>query len=37
MLKMLDHTTPEEKIMLQIREFVSKPRIMAITPEVTIQ
>ena len=37
MLKMFDHTTPEEKLMLQIREFVSKPRIMAITPEVTIQ
>ena len=37
MLKMFDQTTPEEKLMLQIREFVSKPRIMAITPEVTIQ
>ena len=37
MLKMFDHTSPEEKLMLQIREFVSKPRIMAITPEVTIQ
>mgnify|MGYP002517368985 CR=1 FL=1 len=37
LLKMFDTTTPEERLMLKMREFVSKPRIMALTPEVTIQ
>jgi protease-4 len=37
MLKMFDNTTPEEQLILQIREFASKPRIMALMPEVTIQ
>lgn len=37
LLKMLDNSTPEERLMMEIREFVSKPRIMALTPEVTIQ
>lgn len=37
LLKMFDTTTPEERLMLKMRKFASKPRIMALTPEVTIQ
>ncbi|MBO5404498.1 MAG: signal peptide peptidase SppA [Paludibacteraceae bacterium] len=37
MLKMFDTTTPEERLIMQVREFASKPRIMALMPEVTIQ
>ena len=37
MLKMFDTTTPEERLVMQVREFASKPRIMALMPEVTIQ
>ena len=37
MLKMLDNTTPEEQLIMQVREFASKPRIMALMPEVKIQ
>lgn len=37
LLKMFDTTTPEERLILKVREFASKPRIMALTPEVTIQ
>ncbi|MBO5013216.1 MAG: S49 family peptidase, partial [Paludibacteraceae bacterium] len=37
MLKMFDTTTPEEQLIMQVREFASKPRIMALMPEVTIQ
>lgn len=37
LLKMLDTTTPEERLMLKVREFVAQPRIMALTPEVKIQ
>jgi hypothetical protein len=37
MLKMLDTTSPEERLLMQVREFASKPRIMALMPEVTIQ
>ncbi len=37
MLKMFDTTTPEERLIMEIREFASKPRIMALMPEVTIQ
>ncbi len=37
MLKMFDKTTPEERLALKVREFASKPRIMALMPEVTIQ
>lgn len=37
LLKMFDTTTPEERLMLKMREFASKPRVMALTPEVTIQ
>jgi protease-4 len=36
MLKMLDTTSPEERLLMQVREFASKPRIMALMPEVTI-
>ena len=37
MIKMFDNTTPEEKLMIKVREFASKPRIMALMPEVTVQ
>lgn len=37
MLKMLDNTTPEEQLIMQVREFAAKPRIMALMPEVKIQ
>ena len=37
MLKMFDTTTPEEQLIMQVREFASKPRIMALMPEVKIQ
>ena len=37
LLKMLDTTTPEERLMLKVREFVSEPRIMALMPEVTVK
>ena len=37
MLKMFDNTTEEERLMLKVREFASKPRIMALMPEVTIK
>ena len=37
LLKMLDNTTEEEKLVLKVHEFCSKPRIMALMPEVKIQ
>ena len=37
LLKMLDNTTEEEKLILKMRSFCSKPRVMALMPEVTIQ
>ena len=37
LLLMLDNSTPEERLLMKMREFVSQPRIMALTPEVTIQ
>ena len=37
MLKMFDTSTPEERLIMEIREFASKPRIMTIMPEVTIK
>lgn len=37
LLKMLDNTTEEERLILKVRDFCSKPRIMALMPEVTIQ
>ena len=36
MLKMFDTTTPEERLVMKVCEFASKPRIMALMPEVTI-
>jgi protease-4 len=37
LLKMLDNSTPEERFIMNIREFASEARIMALMPEVTIQ
>lgn len=37
LLKMFDNTTEEERLLLKVREFCSKPRVMALMPEVTIQ
>ena len=37
LLKMFDTTTPEERLMLKVREFVSEPRIMALMPEVIVK
>ncbi len=37
MLKMFDTTTPEERLVMKVREFASQPRIMALMPEVKIQ
>ena len=37
MLKMLDNTSPEERLIMEIREFSSQPRIMTLMPQVTIQ
>ena len=37
LLKLLDNTTEEERLILKVREFASKPRIMALMPEVKIQ
>ncbi|MBQ3673538.1 MAG: signal peptide peptidase SppA [Paludibacteraceae bacterium] len=37
MLKMLDNTTEEERLMLKMREFCSKPRVMALMPRVIIK
>jgi protease-4 len=34
---MKDEASPEEKLVMRIREFAAKPRIMALMPEVTIQ
>jgi protease-4 len=37
LLKSFDDTTDEEKLLIKVREFASKPRIMALMPEVTIE
>ena len=37
LLKSFDNTTEEEKLLIKVREFASKPRIMALMPEVKIQ
>jgi len=37
LMKIFDNTTEEERLMLKMREFCSKPRIMALMPEVKIQ
>ena len=36
-LKAFDNTTDEEKLMLKVKDFCSKPRIMALMPEVEIK
>ena len=36
-LKAFDNTTDEEKLLIKVRNFCSKPRVMAQMPEVTIQ
>ena len=37
LLKLFDNTTDEEKLLLKLKNFCSKPRIMALMPEVTIK
>ena len=37
LLKMLDNSTEEERLIMKVRDFCSKPRIMALMPEVNIQ
>ncbi len=37
LLMLDDSAAPEEQLMMQIREFASKPRIMALMPQVSIQ
>ena len=37
MLKMFDQTTDEEKLLLKLRDFCSKPRIMARMDDVIIK
>ena len=36
-LKMFDTTTPEEQLVLHLREFASQPRVMALMPEIIIE
>lgn len=36
-LKMFDTTTPEEQLVLRLREFASQPRVMALMPEIIIE
>lgn len=36
LLKMFDNTTEEERLLLKVRNFCSKPRVMALMPEVKI-
>lgn len=37
LLSMFDNTTDEERLLMKVREFCSKPRVMALMPEVKIQ
>ena len=37
MLKLFDTTTPEERLIMQVREFASQPRVMTLMPQVKIQ
>jgi protease-4 len=37
LMKMLDSSTPEERLVMKVREFASEPRIMALMPEVSIR
>ena len=36
-LKIFDTTTPEEQLVLRLREFASQPRVMALMPEIIIE
>ena len=36
LLKMFDNTTEEERLLMKVRTFCSKPRVMALMPEVKI-
>ena len=36
MLKLFDNTTEEERLLLKVRNFCAKPRVMALMPEVKI-
>lgn len=37
LLSMFDNSTPEERLIMQVREFASKPRVMALMPQVEIE
>ena len=37
LLKMFDNTTEEERLLMKVRTFCSKPRVMALMPEVEIR
>lgn len=37
LLKMFDNSTEEERLMMKVREMVSKPRVMALMPKVEIR
>ena len=37
LLKMFDNTTEEERLLMKVRTFCSKPRVMALMPEVKIR
>ena len=37
LMKKFDKSTPEERLIMKVRDFCSKPRVMALMPEVTIQ
>ena len=37
LMNMFDNSTPEEKLVKEMREFVSQPRVMALMPNVTIK
>ncbi len=37
LLKSFDKSTPEERLVMKVREFCSKPRVMALMPEVEIK
>jgi len=34
---MFDNTTEEERLLMKVRTFCSKPRVMALMPEVEIR
>ena len=37
LLKLLDNTTEEEKMLIKVKEFCSKPRIMAKMDDIVIK